>query len=228
MPIFINEGEPTTNRSQIAVQLAQEEVFPEGSPTAIGRVVEIRLRERPDFADTTWRAWGPLVPFTLSPGAGTKSVFVQMRDAAGRIALAAASITYDPFQPAPRRPTPMAEALAAAKEDDDWALAEETPEPLPTPLQRASAAPTAPVPEPTVPLVLPQASAHLSPPTVAIVLPTSTSTPAARPPDAQEEGGLGRWLGFAWCKLQSCCGFGERSCALALTRPEQRDSGAIC
>ncbi len=190
LPIFINDDDPVTNRRQVAVQLTQEEVFPEGTPTTIGQVTEIRLSEQPDFADAEWRAWEPLVPFTLSPGAGTKTVFVQMRDARGVVTLSADTIDYDPLQPMSPRPTPVLSGLETPGEPP--LVLDETSEPLPTPMPATTPAPPTPVLMPTVPLVVPAVTPAVPNPQITLVLPTVTPMPTAPPPVSASASNL-RW-----------------------------------
>lgn len=170
LPIFINDGALLTNNRQVAVQLTQEQAMPMGEGTTIGQVIEVRLSERPDFAGATWQPWEPLLPFILSPGTGVKTIYVEMRDGAGRLATASASITYDPFgrpdvQPVPPNPAPV----------------EVTPQPLPTSPPPSILEPTAtpvvqPV-EPTRPIVLPPTPT----PGVVVVVVQLTPTPTPIP-----------------------------------------------
>ncbi|MDW8395869.1 MAG: CAP domain-containing protein [Anaerolineae bacterium] len=170
LPVFINDGALLTNNRQVAVQLSQEQAMPMGEGTVIGQVIEVRLSERPDFAGASWQPWEPLLPFTFSPGAGVKTLYVEMRDGAGRLATASATITYDPFgqpnvQPLPPNPAPI----------------EVTPQPMPTQPPPSTPKPTAtsavqPV-EPTRPIVLPPTPT----PGVVIVVVQLTPTPTPVP-----------------------------------------------
>jgi hypothetical protein len=104
LPVFINDDAPITNNLQVAVLLTQEESMPNGEGTAIGRVVEVRLSDKPDFAGAEWQPWEALMPFTLGRGIGVKTLYVQMRDGAGRTTLASDSIDYDPTSRGSARP----------------------------------------------------------------------------------------------------------------------------
>lgn len=96
LPIFINEDAAVTNERQVAVMLTQEEAVPAGDVNAIGRVVEVRLSNRPDFAGAEWQPWARLIPFTLDRQPGRHTVYVEMRDGAGRTTIASDDIEYDP------------------------------------------------------------------------------------------------------------------------------------
>lgn len=121
LPVFINDDAPIANNLQVAVLLTQEEAVPKGEGTAIGRVVEVRLSNTPDFAGAAWQPWESLIPFTLSRGTGAKTVYVEMRDGAGRTTLTSDRIDYDPTSRGSARPigpgpvaTPVAEPVGTS------------------------------------------------------------------------------------------------------------------
>ncbi|MCS7325094.1 MAG: CAP domain-containing protein [Anaerolineae bacterium] len=168
LPMFINDGDAFTNQRTVSVQIAQEEAMPQGGANAIGRIIEVRLSERPDFADASWQRWEPLLPFTLSPGAGVKTIYAEVRDAAGRIATTSARIEYDPTR-----------AVQAALLPPDPASAAITPPPLPTLDPSLLPTPTPspqPTPLPTQPIVLPKVPRGES--VTVIVRATPTPMPA--------------------------------------------------
>lgn len=196
LPVFINDDAPVTNERQVAVLLTQEEAVPAGDVNAIGRVLEIRISDRPDFAGADWQPWERLIPFTLSGGSGTKTIYVEMRDGAGRTTIATDSIVYDPNARDVVRPMPPGAIEAAAANDP---LAQPTPEPVitaepiaPEPTAAAIANPVAVVvtlaperPSAVTPAQTPAqtpAAAGAEPGAVVVVLqPTATPTPAAPP-----------------------------------------------
>jgi hypothetical protein len=154
LPIFINDGQPTTESPQVALRLSNEEAYPQGEGTIfIGRAVEIRVSNTPDFEAQPWQRWEPLVAWDLPEEVGEHTVYVQFRDGAGRTTVSAATITLVgeggevPPSPSPApvvtavSPTPVAETPAPALPP----LV--TPEPLPSPT-------VPPVPTPT-PMWLP-------------------------------------------------------------------------
>nr|HID14442.1 CAP domain-containing protein [Anaerolineae bacterium] len=110
LPIFINDGAVNTDNPQIAIRLTNEEARPGGEGTAyMGRAIEIRISNEPEFDDLPWQPWEPLVPWTLPDTPGEHTVYVQFRDAAGRTATSAASIVLGegvPITPTPILPSP--------------------------------------------------------------------------------------------------------------------------
>lgn len=170
LPIFINDGDPFTNQRTVSVQLTQEEAMPQGDANALGRAIEVRLSERQTFEGAQWQRWEPLLPFTLSPGAGTKTLYAEFRDAAGRTAVASATIEYDPTRSAPAAPLPPDLAASTLV----------PPPPLPTLDVRLVPTPPLPTPIPTQPVVLPQVSTREA--TFIIARPTPTPPPQALAP----------------------------------------------
>ncbi len=163
LPIFINDDAPVTNERQVAVVLTQEEAVPGGDANAIGRVLEVRLSDQPDFAGAAWQPWERLIPFTLSRQRGRQTVYVEMRDGAGRTTIASDSIEYDPDARGTIRPVPPGDA-AALPEPAEAVLPEPTP-------AITSAAPTVADPGSPVAVVI-----TLAPEA------TDTATPVARSP----------------------------------------------
>ncbi|VAW76475.1 hypothetical protein MNBD_GAMMA13-1776, partial [hydrothermal vent metagenome] len=49
--------------------------------TASGAINQIRISEQPNFSGAAWQPYQESVPYTLSAGAGNKSVYVQVRRA---------------------------------------------------------------------------------------------------------------------------------------------------
>ncbi|MBN1285731.1 MAG: hypothetical protein JXB47_10055, partial [Anaerolineae bacterium] len=88
----INGGDATTNVPQVTVYLSNETIIPEGAPQIIGRATEVRFSNGPDFAGAAWIPWARVVSWTLSDGPGVKEVWVEFRDATGRVATASDTI----------------------------------------------------------------------------------------------------------------------------------------
>lgn len=89
LPIFINDGAEITESSAVAVRLTNEEAVPLGEGTWIGKAIEVRLSNTPDFEGEIWQAWEPLLPWTLaSLEPGDYAVYVEFRDGAGRTTVA--------------------------------------------------------------------------------------------------------------------------------------------
>lgn len=107
LPIFLNDGASATRDPRLAVALTQEDAAPDGEgATAIGHVVDVRLAETPTFDGAVWQPFERLLAFTLSSTAGTHTVYAQLRDGAGRVAISAASINLDPRSEDPAQPVP--------------------------------------------------------------------------------------------------------------------------
>jgi len=185
LPVFINDGAATATDPQVAVRLTNETVRPEGQGTnAIGEVIEVRISNDPHFNDQGWRPWEELIPWTLPDSLGEHSVYVQLRDAAGRTVESTDSITLVSDKqlvetPTPAAPTPMPTAGAEAEEGEP-AVPAETPALAPTaPLQTTATAAAGPgtgeptpfptwTPLPTVTVEIPQEES--SPPFVLLAL----------------------------------------------------------
>lgn len=136
LPIFINDGALTTDSPQVAIRLTNEEAYPQGEgSTFMGRALEVRLSNTPDFGTSSWQPWEPLLPWTIPDTPGEHWVYVQFRDGAGRTAGAADSIILVPAGTAPTILPPTDTPL---------------PSPTPTPMESPSPAPTQPLETPTV------------------------------------------------------------------------------
>lgn len=181
LPIFINEGAAVTNDRNAAVQLTQENAVPNGEGNLIGRVLEVRMGSTPDLNAAAWQPWEPLLPYTMERGIGTKTIYVEMRDGAGRTTLSSDSIFYDPNSNPGVKPVAPGNAIPA----ETPAIAT-TPVPLPTPtliqiglnavvtLPPELASTTAPA-APAVTLEATQAAV------VMVIAPASPPTPAIEP-----------------------------------------------
>jgi hypothetical protein len=89
LPMFINDGAEITESSAVAIRLTNEDAVPFGEGTWIGRAIEVRLSNTPDFEGKAWQAWEPLLPWTLAgEEPGDYAVYVEYRDGAGRMTVA--------------------------------------------------------------------------------------------------------------------------------------------
>ncbi|NBD36386.1 MAG: hypothetical protein GVY30_10385, partial [Chloroflexi bacterium] len=89
LPIFINDGAETTDSPQVAVRLTNEQAEPLGEGAWIGKAIEVRLNDTPEFDEAPWQPWEPLLPWQLaSTEPGSHAVYVEYRDGAGRTAVA--------------------------------------------------------------------------------------------------------------------------------------------
>jgi uncharacterized protein YkwD len=190
LPVFINDGAPTAESPQVAIRLTNEDAYPQGEGSAyMGRAVEVRLSNTPDFSGASWQSWEPLLPWTLSAEPGEHWVYVQFRDGAGRTAGSADSIilVLPGTTPAPPAPTdtPTPEPTVAPSP-----MPSPSPSPTPLPTESAQASPS-----PT-----PGAVASPPPPTPTLYraatrtpFPTWTPLPAVA---ARTGGGSDRLLGL--------------------------------
>ncbi len=140
LPIFINDGAPTTDSPQVAIRLTNEEAEPLGEGSWMGKAIEVRLSNTPDFEDKTWQPWEPLLPWMLaSTEPGDYAVYVEFRDGAGRTTVAEDTIELvapDSFQPTPstalRLPTSTPNPTPVTEEIPEEIDATPTPEVLQT------------------------------------------------------------------------------------------------
>jgi hypothetical protein len=89
LPIFINDSADITESPAVAVRLTNEEAVPFGEGEWIGKAIEVRLSNTPDFDGIDWQPWEPLLPWALAgTEPGDYAVYVQYRDGAGRTAIA--------------------------------------------------------------------------------------------------------------------------------------------
>jgi len=198
LPIFIDDGAATTESTEVAIRLTNEEARPQGEGTLfIGKAVEIRISDDLDFDDQPWQPWEPLVAWTLPDQPGEHTVYVQFRDGAGRTTVSSDSILLVPGAgtPTPIPPTPTPTPLPPT--DTPTPLPTDTPTPTPpptetpTPFPSPTATPLPPAPTPT-PLQIAE-----------VVMPTPfpTWTPLPPTPAPPVAGGYGSVLGVA-CALQ--------------------------
>lgn len=178
LPVFINDGAPTAESPQVAIRLTNEDAYPQGEGSAfMGRAIEVRLSNTPDFNGASWQSWEPLLPWTLPADPGEHWVYVQFRDGAGRTAGSADSIllVLPGVFPTPSVPTdtPTPEITV-------------TPTPVPSPSPLPSPTPPPTEPAPASPSPTPGELASPPPPTPTLYrpaartpFPTWTPLPAA-------------------------------------------------
>ena len=139
LPIFINDGAETTDSPQVAVRLTNEQAEPLGEGAWIGKAIEVRLNDTPEFDEAPWQPWEPLLPWQLaSTEPGSHAVYVEYRDGAGRTAVAEDTIRLVAPGEAPPTPTPLliTEPLTPTAtippEETEEADGANTPTPSPT------------------------------------------------------------------------------------------------
>jgi uncharacterized protein YkwD len=146
LPIFINDTATETKSVDVTITLNDELVQPNGDTASnIGHPIEIQISNTADFANAKWQPYVPKINWTLTPGAGTKTVYVKYRDAKGRTATAFDSITLiEPGTPSSTATrivtrTPTATRTRTTLPTD---LATATPSPTDTPTSTPTNTPT--------------------------------------------------------------------------------------
>ena len=184
LPIFINDGAASTDDPQIAIRLTNEEARPDGQgANYMGRAIEIRISNTPDFGNQPWQVWSALVQWALPDEPGEHTVYVQFRDAAGRTAASADTIVLREGTAGAPTATPLAPTRTFTPAPTAT-LVPPSPTPTltaaPTSVPTATLTPTAvltsePSPFPPIPSPSPLAPA-VTP------FPTWTPLPTAVPP----------------------------------------------
>ncbi len=114
LPIFINDGAETTDTAQVALHLTNEEAVPFGEGNWMGRAIEVRISNQPDFEGLPWLPWEPLLPWVLAGDQpGEYAVYVEFRDGANRTAVSQDTIRLVTPQEMPPTPTPFFTLLKA-------------------------------------------------------------------------------------------------------------------
>lgn len=176
LPIFVNDGAPTTENREVAVRLTNERVRPGGQGAGfMGEAIEIRLSNDPSFENLAWQSWAPLVSWMLPDSVGDHTVYVQFRDAAGRTAASADSIFLDMGTPTTPTAVPLPATLTARAAGT--ASAGPTPESGGTP----EPSPLGATPEPTTLPPESSASPSSSPVVTSRETPFPTWTPLPSP-----------------------------------------------
>ncbi|WP_134682954.1 Ig-like domain-containing protein [Brevibacillus migulae] len=92
--LSINNGATSTGSASVSLEITSSDTLGD---------VEMRLSND----DTTWTGWEPAVStkaWRLAGGDGTKTVYLELRDEAGNLSKATASIRLDTYQPPPYYP----------------------------------------------------------------------------------------------------------------------------
>ena len=144
LPFFINDIATETRSADVILTLGDEQVMANGDGASnIGHPTEVQISNSADFVGSKWQPYAARINWTLSPGAGTKIVYVKYRDAKGRTATANDSIFLNlPSTPSPsptrtltRTPSQTASATARI-------IASPTSTPTEIPTQEATDTPT--------------------------------------------------------------------------------------
>ena len=193
LPVLINYGAAHVDTISVELTLLPENTVPEGLGTAIGQPVEYRASTSPQFTDAEWRVWAEQVDFVLDEQPARQTVYVQLRDTAGRTALSQASVivgelevTGTPTEPVatetPGTPTTTATVTVTA-------TLTRTPDISPTPTTAApptatgtATPPPSPSPSPSpVPSLTPQPTLSETPSATVTDTPSPTNTSTSVP-----------------------------------------------
>ncbi|MBI2906994.1 MAG: hypothetical protein HYX92_05000, partial [Chloroflexi bacterium] len=176
--IKINGGAGATDSASVTLILSATDNS--------GTVAQMRLSND----GTNWNAWEAYATtkaWTLTSGGGTKTVYVQYKDAAGNLS-PSYSDTIN-FQPATPTPTPTSTATLGPTETSAPAFTS-TPTPMPTPTASATPTPTL-TPTPTgTPMTTFTASATSTVASTATATATPTRTPTPTPTSFASAGPL--------------------------------------
>jgi len=186
LPIFINDGAETTDSPQVAVRLTNEQAEPLGEGAWIGKAIEVRLNDTPEFDEAPWQPWEPLLPWQLaSTEPGSHAVYVEYRDGAGRTAVAEDTIRLVASGETPPTPTPLLvtepltpTATIPPEEGEEG----EAGAPTPSPTTNATEAPVLLTPTATLPSSGTEPEPETAqPPTETTPRPTWTPLPTDAP-----------------------------------------------
>ncbi|MCP4538746.1 MAG: CAP domain-containing protein [Chloroflexi bacterium] len=185
LPIFINDGATNADVPQVAIRLSNEEARPDGEGMIfMGKAIEIRVNNEPNFENLPWQSWEKLIPWTFPDAPGQYTVYVQFRDAAGRTAASADTIVLGEgvisaptaIPPIPTQ-EPSATPIPVAPPSESVTMpVPAAPEPPPTP---------EPSPTPYVVNSVPAAQDNVPFPTwtpLPIPTPEEDSAPSSLPP----------------------------------------------
>lgn len=182
LPIFINYGAAAADSPQVAVRLTNEEAVPLGEGPWMGKAIEVRLSNTPDFGNALWRPWEPLLPWTLADTKpGEYAVYVEFRDGAQRTAVSQDTIRLT--EAGATGPTPAGPGAPVTATPTPTPTLTPTLSPAsPTPLPPLASTPTATSSPPTLQPspTLPPASPTAGPP------PTWTPLPTVQPVAARQ------------------------------------------
>jgi uncharacterized protein YkwD len=175
LPVLVNDGAGSVDAITVTLTLLPENAVPDGLGTAMGQPLEYRASTDSQFSGVEWEPWAERVSFVLDETPGRQTVYVQLRDAAGRTAiswvivtLTGLEVTVTPTEPVetgtPGTATPSATAT-------------HTPTVSPTPVVTATATGT---PTPTVTATTrPSLTATSTPVPSATTTPPPTATASA-------------------------------------------------
>ena len=159
LPFFINYGASQTDDPNVILILSNEGgmIYGDG-PTVMGLANEVRVSNTPAFHDAVWQPWAPQIEWSLPPGEGLRTIYVEYRDQEGRTTSSQTSVTLTQALPSSSATgTPLPSRPPAAS----------VPSPLPSqpiPPTRSTVTPSAPTalpyPQPASPMRKPVPFTH--------------------------------------------------------------------
>ena len=187
LPVLINDGADSVDTITVTLTLVPENATPSGLGTAMGQPTAYRASTDSRFSGAEWQPWSDRVSFVLDETPGQQTVYVQLRDAAGRTTVSQASVTLTGLQVTPTptgtavTPTPgtatatttATPTISATATATPTATATATPTPQPSPTATST-----PVPSPTA---SPAPTATAIPPTAPAPTATTPPTPTRAP-----------------------------------------------
>jgi hypothetical protein len=136
----------------------------------MGKAIEVRLSNTPDFEGKPWQPWEPLLPWMLeSTEPGNYAVYVEFRDGAGRTTVAEDTIRL--VEPESFQPTPNTALRLPTSTPQPTPVTEDTPETITATPSEPSESESGTVPPPTEPPSSPEPGQTYTP------LPTWTPLP---------------------------------------------------
>jgi len=82
LPVFIDDDADESTSRQVTLTLTKEDVSSWGS---LGPITGVQINEDSSFSGATWQSWSQTISFTLSPGNGTKTVYVKFTDGSNQV-----------------------------------------------------------------------------------------------------------------------------------------------
>jgi len=183
LPVLINDGVSSVDTITVTLRLVPENVVPDGRGTAMGQPVEYRASNGSQFPDAEWNPWAEQVTFVLDEVPGQQTVYVQLRDAAGRTTVSQASVALTDLQGSVTPAATVGIAPSDTPETPTVITVTATPTPRSSPTPTATTTPTAtdtPRPTPTA-SATPEPTATVTPLATPTTLPTATPTSAPPP-----------------------------------------------
>lgn len=90
-PMFINNGAPSTDSSQVTLTITGEDVSPWGS---LGNISAMMVSGSPDFSDAHWEPYSRTRNWPVTGEPGLRSVYVRLKDERGQTADSSAEIEF--------------------------------------------------------------------------------------------------------------------------------------